>query len=76
MALREFIKNKYILVSKLIKPGSSVLDIGCNKAEIKDFLPDVSYYGIDINKEVVNELKKKGLKVYYADLNKANLNFK
>jgi len=76
MALREFIKNKYILVSKLIKPNSSVLDIGCNKAEIQEFLPNVSYYGIDINKSVVEELKKKGLKVYCADLNKNRLSLK
>ena len=75
MVLREFIKNKYILVSKLIKPNSSVLDIGCNRAEILEFLSNVSYYGLDINKPVIEELKKKGLNVYYADLNN-NLNIK
>ena len=67
MALREFIKNKYIAVSKLVKPGSSVLDVGCNKAEILEFLPNIDYYGIDINKQLIEELKKKRFNVHYAD---------
>ena len=37
--------------------SKSVLDIGCNKAEILEFLPNVSYYGIDINKKVIDEIK-------------------
>ncbi len=74
--LREFIKQKYIKVGKLVKPGSKVLDIGCNKAEILDFLPNVDYYGVDVNKEVIKELKQKKLKIYYADLNKDEIKIK
>ena len=73
MVLRKFVRNKYLQVSKLIRQGSDVLDIGCNKAEIRHFLPNVSYYGIDINKSQIKELNKKGLKVFYADLNKDEL---
>lgn len=76
MALREFIKNKYIAVSKLVKPGSSVLDVGCNKAEILEFLPNIDYYGIDINKQLIEELKKKRFNVHYADLDKDKLSLK
>jgi 2-polyprenyl-3-methyl-5-hydroxy-6-metoxy-1,4-benzoquinol methylase len=76
MVLREFIKQKYIKVASLIKPGLRVLDIGCNRAEILGFLPKVHYHGIDINKEVLNELKKNKINVSYADLNKNNLSLK
>lgn len=80
--LREFIKQKYIAVANLIKPNSKVLDIGCNKALIKDFLPDnVSYQGVefegaDRNKNLVKELNQKGIKVHYANLDEDNLKLK
>ena len=48
--LREFVARKYKQVAKLIKPGSSVLDIGCNTGELLDVLPKADYVGVDINK--------------------------
>lgn len=69
MVLREFIRLKYIEVAKLVKPNSKILDVGCNKAEILDYLPQVSYCGLDVNKPVINALRKRGLRAYYADLN-------
>jgi len=61
------------LVSKLVRPGSSVLDVGCYKGQIIDFLPDVSYHGLDINKEEVKNLRKRGVKAHCVDLNKQDL---
>ena len=35
------------VVAKHIEPNSSVLDLGCGRMELLDFLPDIEYQGVD-----------------------------
>lgn len=71
-----FVREKFIQVSRLIPENSKVLDIGCNNGKIKDFLKNPVYYGVDIDKELISELVKEGIKAKQADLNKNELSFK
>jgi 2-polyprenyl-3-methyl-5-hydroxy-6-metoxy-1,4-benzoquinol methylase len=76
MVLREFIKQKYIKIGPLVKPGSEVLDIGCYKAAILPFLERVKYTGVDIDEEAIKDLKRRGIKAHKVDLNKNEIDFK
>jgi cyclopropane fatty-acyl-phospholipid synthase-like methyltransferase len=40
------------------KPGYHVLDIGCGPADILNFLPDVKYYGFDIDADYIDAARK------------------
>lgn len=70
-----FLKNKFKEVAKLIPPKSKVLDIGCNNAQIRYFLNESEYYGVDLEKDLVEQLKKQGIKAEQVDLNKDTLPF-
>ena len=52
-SFREKIVKKYIT-----KPNVKVLDIGCGPAEILSTLPNIQYYGFDINPIYINSAKK------------------
>ncbi len=71
-----FVREKFIHVSKLISEGSRILDIGCNNGKLRDFLKNSVYYGVDIDKKLISELVKEGIKAKSADLNKDELPFK
>jgi SAM-dependent methyltransferase len=63
--LRKIDELRYKLISKEIKPNSSILDIGCRDGELTFFLPrSCEYVGIDISKTRVMRLKSKGFEVY------------
>ena len=53
-SFREKIVKKYIT-----KPNVKVLDIGCGPANILSTLPNIQYYGFDINPIYINSAKKK-----------------
>ena len=53
-SFREKIVKKYIT-----KHNVKVLDIGCGPAKILDVLPEIHYYGFDINPIYINSAKKK-----------------
>jgi cyclopropane fatty-acyl-phospholipid synthase-like methyltransferase len=43
-----------------VKPGMTILDIGCGPADLLDYLPDdVSYYGFDISPEYIERAHTK-----------------
>ena len=71
-----FLEKKFREVSNLISPKSKVLDIGCNNGNIRNFLENCEYYGIDIDKKLVNELIKNKVKAKVIDLNKDEIPFK
>lgn len=71
-----FLDNKFKQVAKLIAPNSEVLDIGCNDGNLRNFLINCKYYGVDLDKELIHELVKKGIKAKQVDLNKQVLPFK
>lgn len=58
MGAHQFRQN---IVTCSIKPfpGMKVLDIGCGPADILDYLPDVDYWGFDINEEYIHEAQEK-----------------
>lgn len=41
------------------KPGDSMLDIGCGPADILNFLPNIKYYGFDIDAGYINAAQKR-----------------
>ena len=51
--------KKKIVKKYITKKRVNVLDIGCGPAEILDSLPNVYYYGYDINHTYINYAKKK-----------------
>lgn len=70
-----FLDNKFQKVAKLVAPDSKVLDIGCNDGNIRNFLNNCDYYGIDLDKKLISELVKKGIKAKSIDLNKQTIPF-
>lgn len=40
-------------------PGEKVLDIGCGPADILDYLPQVSYTGVDLSPEYIESARKR-----------------
>jgi len=71
-----FLKNKFNQVARLIKPNTKVLDIGCNDGNIRNFLPkNIIYYGVDIDREFIQDLKNKNINAEQADLNKDEIPF-
>jgi|TARA_B100001079_G_C16359917_1_gene492414 methionine biosynthesis protein MetW len=71
-----FLENKFKKVAELIRENSKVLDIGCNNGMFRRFIPNCKYYGVDIDKNLVNKLIKKNIKAKQADLNKNEIPFK
>jgi len=51
--------QKKIVKKYITKERVNVLDIGCGPAEILDSLPNVYYYGYDVNHTYINYAKKK-----------------
>ena len=51
--------RKKIVKKYITKHNVKVLDIGCGPAEILDTLPEIKYYGFDINPIYINSAKKK-----------------
>jgi SAM-dependent methyltransferase len=41
------------------KPGDKIMDIGCGPADILNFLPEVEYYGFDIDAGYIEAAKKR-----------------
>ena len=52
-------KKRATLVQNIIKENSTILDIGCGTGKIIEALPNVKYFGFDINKIYINFAKKK-----------------
>lgn len=71
-----FVINKLKEVAKLVVPKSKVLDIGCDNGKLKNFLIECEYYGLDLDKDLINQLVKRGIKAKQMDLNKDELLFK
>lgn len=47
------------LIKDIVCKNDKILDIGCGPAKILESLPQVKYYGYDINKNHINYAKKK-----------------
>ncbi len=55
--------NNYnrLVVNKYIRPceDDKILDIGCGPGEIVQYLPHVTYFGFDSNKDYINQAKQR-----------------
>ena len=71
-----FLLKKFKEVKKFIPAKSKVLDIGCTNGNLRKFLEDCNYFGVDVNLEHINGLLKEKIKVKQADLNKDEIPFK
>jgi 2-polyprenyl-3-methyl-5-hydroxy-6-metoxy-1,4-benzoquinol methylase len=64
------------MISDKIKPGTTVLEIGCYTASLLDFLPKgVDYYGADFDEEALKIARSKGAKVNKMDFNGQDIGF-
>lgn len=72
---KTFLDNKFKQVAKLIASNSKVLDIGCNNGNLRLFLNNCKYFGIDMDEKHIKELIKNKIKAKVADLNKDELPF-
>lgn len=58
-------RNRYVTISKEIKPNSFVLDIGCRDGELSSFLPTgCKYVGVDISASRTKRLRSMKFDVY------------
>lgn len=70
-----FVKTKFKQVARFIPGNSQVLDIGCGNGDMKNFLKNPIYYGIDGNKEYIKDLISQGIKAKQVDFNKDKIPF-
>ncbi|OIO01386.1 methionine biosynthesis protein MetW [Candidatus Desantisbacteria bacterium CG1_02_49_89] len=59
------------IIFELVKPGSSVLDLGCGDGELLSLLArekKVKGQGIEINEKSIHECVAKGLNVFHGDI--------
>jgi len=70
-----FLDNKFNAIKRFIKPNSKILDIGCNDGKIMRFFENPKYYGIDIDKDLIFQLKEQGINAKVVDLNKDAIPF-
>ena len=71
------IKERTRIFSKLIKPGSTVLDIGCGTGTNLKYLIEknnVISEGIDISSTAVEMAKKRGINAWVSDITKEEFN--
>ncbi len=63
--------ERYIILSRMIKPNSSVLDIGCGSCKLSEYLKNCRYMGWDLNKYFIRYGKRRGLSIQKKDFTKA-----
>lgn len=70
-----FLQRKFKEVAKFIKPGSKILDIGCNEGKIRYYLKEPNYFGVDLDKNLIEKLKSEGVQAKIVNLNKEDIPF-
>lgn len=59
---KEIYRSEEYFLAKILKPGMSVLDVGCAAGGfyniLKELQPEISYTGIDISEEMIQEAKR------------------
>lgn len=68
----ESVKEEYQMVAGFIKPGSSVLDVGCGIGHFFTYLTDSDYTGIEQNRTAVRKAKELGRNVVCRNLTEHN----
>jgi methionine biosynthesis protein MetW len=66
-------RRDYAIISELIKPNTSVLDLGCGDGELLQWLSEnkgVSARGVEISRERVQRAIARGVSVYQGDIDK------
>lgn len=66
-------RKDYAIISELIKPDTSVLDLGCGDGELLQWLSEnkgVSARGVEISRDRVQRAIARGVSVYQGDIDK------
>jgi methionine biosynthesis protein MetW len=66
-------RKDYAIISELIKPHTSVLDLGCGEGELLQWLSEnkgVSGRGVEISRDRVQRAIARGVSVYQGDIDK------
>jgi methionine biosynthesis protein MetW len=69
----DFLKPDYRVILDWIRPGSSVLDLGCGEGELLSLLVrenQVRAQGIEIDEQAIYECVAKGLSVFHDDIDR------
>jgi methionine biosynthesis protein MetW len=68
----DLIKPEYRLISNLVRPGSSVLDLGCGDGELLALLMKeknlAKIQGIELDEQAIYRCVAKGLSVFHGDI--------
>lgn len=63
-------RHDYQLIAEMVKPGSKVLDVGCNDGNLLEYLRDerqVNGRGVELSQKKVNVCVARGLSVVQGD---------
>jgi methionine biosynthesis protein MetW len=72
------IKKEYRVILGMIKPGSSVLDLGCGDGELMSVLVserNARVQGIEINEQAIRKCVARGLSVFQGDIDSGLTDF-
>jgi SAM-dependent methyltransferase len=62
-------KYEFQVAKGLVRPGDSVLEVGCATGNFRQHLPDgISYFGLEFNQKAIDEARLRGLDVCAAPL--------
>ncbi|CAG0973365.1 Bifunctional methionine biosynthesis protein MetXA/MetW [Methanosarcinales archaeon] len=67
----DYINVDYRIIMKMVRPGSSVLDLGCHKGELLSILireNNVKAHGIEIDEKAIYECVARGIGVSHQDI--------
>lgn len=75
----KLIREDLNIITDLIEPGSTVLDIGCGDGQLLSLLRDkknVIPYGIEINENEIAKCLAKGLSVFQGDIDNGLVDYR
>jgi 2-polyprenyl-3-methyl-5-hydroxy-6-metoxy-1,4-benzoquinol methylase len=62
-------KSEFQIAQKLVKPGDSILEVGCANGNFRMHLPEaIDYSGLEFNQKAIDIARSRGINVYKKSL--------